>query len=248
MKIDLTGKKALITGGARGIGAAIAADLAECGAELLLLDREAETLQSTASGLAGKGAVVRTLVADITDPAATLAAVQAESAKSGPYLILVHNAGVTRDNLLMRMTDAEWDLVMKVNLHPLFFLTKELVRDMMRVRWGRIVAISSVTGLMGNPGQTNYASTKAAITGFVKSLAREVGSRGITVNAVAPGFIRTPMTEKLQGEQIDRLKEGIALRRLGEAEDIAHAVTFLASDQAAYVTGHVLNVSGGLYM
>lgn len=248
MKIDLTGKKALVTGGARGIGAAIAADLASCGAELLLLDREAEALEATAAGLTAKGAVVRTLVVDITDPAATLAAVQGAVAKSGPQLILVHNAGITRDNLLMRMTDEEWDLVMKVNLQPLFFLTKELVRDMMRERWGRIIAISSVTGLMGNPGQTNYASTKAAITGFVKSLAREVGSRGITVNAVAPGFIRTPMTEKLQGEQIDRLKDAIALRRLGEAEDIAHAVTFLASEQAAYVTGHVLNVSGGLYM
>jgi 3-oxoacyl-[acyl-carrier protein] reductase len=248
MKIDLTGKKALVTGGARGIGAAIAADLAACGAELLLLDREAEALQATAAELSSKGAVVRTLVADITDPAATLEAVQAETAKAGPYLILVHNAGITRDNLLMRMTGEEWDLVMKVNLQPLFFLTKELVRDMMKERWGRIIAISSVTGLMGNPGQTNYAATKAAITGFVKSLAREVGSRGITVNAVAPGFIRTPMTEKLQGEQIDRLKDAIALRRLGEAEDIAHAVAFLASEQAAYVTGHVLNVSGGLYM
>jgi 3-oxoacyl-[acyl-carrier protein] reductase len=248
MKIDLTGRKALITGGARGIGAAIAADLASCGAELLLLDREAEALQATVAELSGGGAAVRALVADITDPAATLAAVQAETAQSGPYLILVHNAGITRDNLLMRMTQEEWDLVMKVNLQPLFWLTKELVREMMRERWGRIIAISSVTGLMGNPGQTNYAATKAAVTGFVKSLAREVGSRGITVNAVAPGFIRTPMTEKLQGEQIDRLKDAIALRRLGEAQDIAHAVAFLASEQAAYVTGHVLNVSGGLYM
>jgi 3-oxoacyl-[acyl-carrier protein] reductase len=248
MKIDLTGRTALVTGGARGIGAAIAADLASCGAGLLLLDREAEALAATAAALAARGAAVRTLVADITDPQATLAAVQAETAAHGPCLILVHNAGVTRDNLLMRMTDDEWDLVMKVNLQPLFWLTKELVRDMMRERWGRIVAISSVTGLMGNPGQTNYASTKAAITGFVKSLAREVGSRGITVNAVAPGFIKTPMTDKLQGEQIDRLKDAIALRRLGEAEDIAHAVAFLASEQAAYVTGHVLNVSGGLYM
>jgi 3-oxoacyl-[acyl-carrier protein] reductase len=248
MKIDLTGRRALVTGGARGIGAAIAADLAACGARLLLLDREAETLAATAAALAGKGADVRTLVADITDPRATLAAVQGETAAHGPCLILVHNAGVTRDNLLMRMSDDEWDLVMKVNLQPLFWLTKELVRDMMRERWGRIVAISSVTGLMGNPGQTNYASTKAAITGFVKSLAREVGSRGITVNAVAPGFIKTPMTDRLQGEQIDRLKDAIALRHLGEAEDIAHAVAFLASEQAAYITGHVLNVSGGLYM
>lgn len=248
MNIDLTGKKALVTGGARGIGAAIAADLASSGAELLLLDREAEALQSTAARLTEEGGVVRTLTADITDPDSTLALVQAEILKSGPYQILVHNAGITRDNLLMRMTDADWDLVMRVNFQPLYFLTKELVRVMMRERWGRIIAISSVTGLMGNPGQTNYAATKAAITGFVKSLAREVGSRGITVNAVAPGFIQTPMTEKLQGEQIDRLKDGIALHRLGEAEDIAHAVTFLASEQAAYITGHVLNVSGGLYM
>jgi 3-oxoacyl-[acyl-carrier protein] reductase len=248
MKIDLKGKKALITGGARGIGAAIASDLIQCGAEVLLVDREVQALDETVAKLIAGGGKAIGLSLDITNAQEAVARLAEANEKTGPYLLLVHNAGITRDNLLMRMSAEEWDLVMKVNLYPLFHLTKELLKPMMRERYGRIVAVSSVTGLMGNAGQTNYASAKAAVTGFVKSLARELGSRNITVNAVAPGFIKTPMTEKLQGEPIERLKEAIALRRLGEAEDVAHAVTFLLSDQAAYITGHVLNVSGGLYM
>ena len=248
MNIRLDGKKAIITGGARGIGAAIAADVVRCGGEVLLVDREADALNATVEALRAQGAKAEGLVLDITNAAECIPRIAEADEKSGPYLLLVHNAGITRDNLLMRMTDEEWDQVMKVNLYPLHHLTKEILRTMMRERYGRIVAVSSVSGLMGNPGQTNYAATKAAVTGFIKSLAREVGSRGITVNAVAPGFINTPMTEKLQGDAIMRLKDAIALRRLGEPEDVAHAVTFLLSDEASYITGHVLNVSGGLYM
>jgi len=248
MNIRLDGRKAIITGGARGIGAAIAADVVRCGGEVLLVDREADALRNTVEALRAQGARAEGLALDITNAAESIPRIAEANEKNGPYLLLVHNAGITRDNLLMRMTDEEWDLVMKVNLYPLHHLTKEILRTMMRERYGRIVAISSVSGLMGNPGQTNYAATKAAVTGFVKSLAREVGSRGITVNAVAPGFIKTPMTEKLQGDAINRLKDAVTLRRLGEPEDVAHAVTFLLSDEASYITGHVLNVSGGLYM
>ncbi|MEW6368533.1 MAG: 3-oxoacyl-[acyl-carrier-protein] reductase [Acidobacteriota bacterium] len=248
MRLDFTGKRALITGGARGIGAAIAGDLAGANCKLLLLDKEEEALRQTVAALREKGAAVESLAVDLTNRDETLAAVAKSIEQSGPCQILIHNAGITKDNLLMRMSDIEWDLVLKVNLHPVYYLTKELIKGMMKERYGRIIAISSVVGMMGNPGQTNYAASKAAIIGFVKSLARELGSRNVTVNAIAPGFIRTAMTEKLQGDQIEKLKEAIALRRLGEAEDIAHAAAFLASDYASYITGNVLNVSGGLYM
>lgn len=248
MKIDLSGKRALVTGGARGIGAAIAGELAECGADLLLVDVEAAALDNTAATLKETGVKVHTLVADLSNSSETTGKIGLDLADNGPCQILVHNAGITRDNLLMRMSDDEWESVIRVNLYPLHYLTRELLRPMMKERWGRIIGISSVSGLMGNPGQCNYAASKAGMVGFVKSLAREAGSRNITVNAIAPGFIRTPMTEKLQGEQIDRLKEAIALRRLGEPDDIAHAVTFLASDMASYITGTVINVSGGLYI
>lgn len=248
MKIELKGKRALVTGGARGIGAAVAETLAECGAGLMLVDVEKEALEKTAERLAGKGTNVSAVHADITRPEETLEVVRKDRNAHGECQILVHNAGITRDNLLMRMKPEEWDLVMKVNLTPLHYLTQDLLRPMMKERWGRIIAVSSVSGLMGNPGQCNYAATKAGVVGFVKSLAREVGSRNITVNAVAPGFVRTPMTEKLQEEQVEKLQDAVALRRPGEPEDIAHAVAFLAGDQASYITGTVLNVSGGLYM
>jgi len=248
MKIEMEGKRVLVTGGARGIGAAIAEALAECGAGLMLVDVEKEALEETRKRLTNNGARVSAVYADITRPEETLEAIREDRNAHGECQILVHNAGITRDNLLMRMKPEEWDLVMKVNLAPLYYLTQELLRPMMKERWGRIIAVSSVSGLMGNPGQCNYAATKAGVVGFIKSLAREVGSRNITVNAVAPGFIRTPMTEKLQEEQVERLQDAVALRRPGEPEDIAHAVVFLASDQASYITGTVLNVSGGLYM
>ncbi|HPR65036.1 MAG TPA: 3-oxoacyl-[acyl-carrier-protein] reductase [Thermoanaerobaculia bacterium] len=246
--MDLKGKRALVTGGARGIGAAIATQLADCGADLLLLDIEASALAQKVEELRQTGVKVSGIQADITNSEQTIELVQSDYKANGDCLILVHNAGLTRDNLLMRMGADQWDLVMKVNLYPLHYLTQECLRPMMKARWGRVIAISSVTGLMGNPGQCNYAATKAGVIGFIKSLAREVGSRNITANAVAPGFIRTPMTENLEGDQIDRLKDAISLKRLGEPEDIASAVTFLASPLADYITGTVLNVSGGLYM
>lgn len=248
MKISFEGKRALITGGARGIGAAIANVLGEAGASLLLLDREEAALKETEEKLKGKDIKVSTLVVDLLNEKETIEKVQEDIKSNGDCLLFVHNAGITKDNLLLRMSDDEWDLVLKVNLYPFFYLSKLMVKSMMTERYGRIVAISSVSGLMGNPGQVNYASSKAALVGFVKSLAREVGSRNITVNAIAPGFIKTPMTEKLSEEQVNRLKENIVLRRLGEPEDIAFGVAFLLSDYASYITGQVLNISGGLYI
>ena len=176
MKIDLTGKRALVTGGARGIGAAIAASLADCGADLFLLDVQEDALMETKESLQASGSKVATLKADITDPEATISGVKRDREEHGECDIVVHNAGITRDNLLMRLSPEDWDLVMKVNLYPLHYLTQEYLRPMMKARWGRIIAVSSVSGLMGNPGQCNYAATKAATVGFVKSLAREVGS------------------------------------------------------------------------
>lgn len=248
MKISFEGKRALITGGARGIGAAIGNVLGEAGASLLLLDREEAALKETEEKLKGKNIKVSTLVVDLLNEKETIEKVQEDIKNNGDCLLFVHNAGITKDNLLLRMSDEEWDLVLKVNLYPFFYLSKLLVKAMMTERYGRIVAISSVSGLMGNPGQVNYASSKAGLVGFVKSLAREVGSRNITVNAIAPGFIKTPMTEKLTEEQVNRLKENIVLRRLGEPEDIAFGVAFLLSDYASYITGQVLNISGGLYI
>ncbi|MEJ5165799.1 MAG: 3-oxoacyl-ACP reductase FabG [Thermoanaerobaculia bacterium] len=248
MKISFEGKRVLITGGARGIGAGIANVLGEAGASLLLLDREENALKETEEKLKGKNIKVSTLVVDLLNEKETLEKVEEDIKKNGDCLLFVHNAGITKDNLLLRMSDEEWDLVLKVNLYPFFYLSKLLVKSMMTERYGRIVAISSVSGLMGNPGQVNYASSKAALVGFVKSMAREVGSRNITVNAIAPGFIKTPMTEKLSEEQVNRLKENIVLRRLGEPEDIAYGVAFLLSDYASYITGQVLNISGGLYI
>ncbi len=248
MKIDFEGKRVLITGGARGIGASIAYVLGKAGASLLLLDREAEALKETEEKLKKENMNVSSIVVDLLQKEDTIAKVQESLEKEGKCLLFVHNAGITKDNLLLRMTDEEWDLVMKVNLYPFFYLSKLLLKTMMTERYGRIVAISSVSGLMGNAGQVNYASSKAALLGFVKSLARELGSRNITVNAIAPGFIKTPMTDKLTEEQVNRLKENIVLKRLGEPEDIAYSAAFLLSDYASYITGHILNVSGGLYI
>lgn len=248
MKISFEGKRCLLTGGARGIGASIANVLGQAGAKLLILDREEQALKETEKNLKEKGCEVSSIVSDLLNEKETLEKIQENIEKQGTCLLFVHNAGITKDNLLLRMTDEEWDLVMKVNLYPFFYISKTLLKNMFQERYGRIIGISSVSGLMGNAGQVNYASSKAGIVGFVKSLAREVGSRNITVNAIAPGFIKTPMTEKLNEEQVNRLKENIVLKRLGEPEDIAYSVAFLLSNYASYITGQVLNVSGGLYI
>ena len=246
MMFDLTGRTAFVTGASGGIGAAIARSLATQGAIVALGGTRLEPLQALAAELNGKGHIV---LADIGDRAATDAAfAEAEKALGGKIDILVNNAGITRDQLAMRMKDEDWDRVLEVNLTSGFRLARAAMRGMMKRRWGRIIGITSVVGVTGNPGQANYAAAKAGIIAFSKSLAREIGSRGITVNVVAPGFIDTDMTRALPEEQRTALLSGIALGQLGEPNDIAEAVAFLASPAAKYITGETLHVNGGMYM
>ncbi len=239
---------ALVTGASRGIGQAIALELGRQGAQVIgtaTSNDGAEKISQTLkdNNLAGRGIV---LDVNITD---SIAAALSELEKSSATpTILVNNAGITRDNLLMRMTDEEWDAILDTNLKSVYRMTKACLRAMTKARWGRIISISSVVGAMGNAGQANYAAAKAGLIGFTKALAREVGSRNITVNAVAPGFIDTDMTRALPDAQREALLKQIPLGRLGRAEEIAQAVAFLASPQAGYITGTTLHVNGGMYM
>ena len=235
----LEGKVALVTGASRGIGHAIAAELAKQGAKVI----GTATSEEGAKNVPGVGRVL-----NVKDAAQTDALVEAVQKEFGDILILVNNAGITRDNLALRMKDAEWDEVMETNLRAVFRLSRAVMRGMMKARWGRIINITSVVGASGNPGQANYAAAKAAVVGMTKSLAREIGSRNITVNCVAPGFIDTDMTRALPDEQRKALLTQIPLGRLGKVEDIAAAVGYLASPGADYVTGTVLHVNGGMYM
>ncbi len=249
MNLDLNGKLALVTGASRGIGKAIALQLAKQGATVAgtaTSESGAEAISKAfaEAGVKGKGFVVN--VADAASIDALLVAVEKEFGKAPE--VLVNNAGITRDNLLMRMKDEEWDAIIQTNLASVYRLSKALLRGMMKARWGRIITIGSVVGTMGNGGQTNYAAAKAGVIGFSKSLAREVGSRNITVNVVAPGFIETDMTHALTDEQKAKLGEQIPLARLGQAQDIASAVGFLASDAGGYITGETLHVNGGMNM
>jgi 3-oxoacyl-[acyl-carrier protein] reductase len=238
----LQGKVALVTGASRGIGRAIATELLKHGARVV----GTSTTQEGAASLAADGVSGKVLnVRDTGQCDELIGAVQKEL---GDILILVNNAAVTRDNLALRMKDAEWDEVMETDLKPVFRLSRAVMRGMMKARWGRIVNITSVVGAAGNPGQANYAAAKAGIVGMAKSLARELGSRNITVNCVAPGFIDTDMTRALSEEQKNALLAQIPLGRLGRPEDVAAAVAYLASPAAAYVTGSVLHVNGGMYM
>ena len=237
--MSLQGKVALVTGASRGIGHAIAAELAKQGAKVI----GTATSEEGAKNVPGIGRVL-----DVKDAAQTDALVEAVQKEFGEILILVNNAGITRDNLALRMKDAEWDEVMETNLRAVFRLSRAVMRGMMKARWGRIINITSVVGASGNPGQANYAAAKAAVVGMTKSLAREIGSRNITVNCVAPGFIDTDMTRALPDEQRKALLTQIPLGRLGKVEDIAAAVGYLASPGADYVTGTVLHVNGGMYM
>ncbi|OYQ79452.1 3-oxoacyl-ACP reductase [Ignatzschineria sp. F8392] len=243
--MSLDGKIALVTGATRGIGKAIAESLAREGAYVFgtaTSEKGAETI-STYLGDSGEG-----LVLNVTDQESIESVLKAITEKKGSPAILVNNAGITRDQLLMRMKDDEWNDVILTNLTSVYALSKALLRPMMKARYGRIINISSVVGITGNAGQTNYAAAKAGVIGFTKSMAKEVGSRGITVNCVAPGFIDTDMTKDLPESVKESLLANIPAGRLGEPEEIAAAVTFLASDLAAYITGETINVNGGMLM
>ncbi len=244
----LEGKTALVTGASQGIGRAIAIRLAEQGASLILAARNQSRLESVAAEIASAGGRSLVQVLDMGDEASIKAAAKAALAEVGSVDILVNNAGITRDGLLMRMKRADWDDVLATNLTGTFLLTQALLSPMVRGRWGRIINIASVVGQTGQAGQANYAASKAGLIGFTKSLARELGSRSITVNAVSPGYIETAMTEVLDDRQREAMLNHVPLARAGTDEDVAHAVAFLASPGAGYITGHVLEVNGGLYM
>jgi 3-oxoacyl-[acyl-carrier protein] reductase len=243
----LTGQVAIVTGASRGIGECIAITLAKAGATVIGTSTSEKGAEAITRALAahGKGAG---RILDVRDAAQCVAFVERAQEEFGAVSILVNNAGVTRDNLLARMKDEEWDEIQATNLKPVFVLSRAVLRGMMKARAGRIVNITSVVGFTGNPGQTNYAAAKAGMVGFSKSLAREVGSRNITVNCVAPGFIETDMTRALAAEQVKRLVENVPLGRLGRVDDVAQAVLFLCSPHAAYITGSTLHVNGGMYM
>jgi 3-oxoacyl-[acyl-carrier protein] reductase len=244
----LQGKVAFVTGASRGIGRAIAVELARQGATVVGTATSESGAQGIAEALAQGGGKGAGRVLDVRDAAQCDAVVAAVQKEFGDILVLVNNAAVVRDNLAMRMKDAEWDEVIETDLRSVFRLSRAVMRGMMKARWGRIVNITSVVGAAGNPGQANYAAAKAGIVGMTKSLARELGSRNITVNCVAPGFIDTDMTRALSEEQRTALLAQIPLGRLGQATEVAGAVAFLASPAGDYVTGTVLHVNGGMYM
>lgn len=247
MNIKLDGKIALVTGASRGIGEVIAKRLGETGATVLCAARTLSRVTAVADAIADAGGKAAPVELDITGENVR-DKVKALIEEYGQIDILVNNAGVTEDDLFVRMKQEAWDRVIRTNLDSLFSITQEVTKKMIRTKWGRVINITSVVGLMGNPGQVNYAASKAGIIGFTKALALEVGSRNVTVNAIAPGFIKTDMTDAMTEEARAALESRIAIRRLGTTDDIAHAVVYLASEEAGYITGTVLNVNGGLYM
>lgn len=245
---SLDGKTALVTGASQGIGEGISRRLAAQGARVVVAARSLDKLESLAEELTAAGSEVHVLQLDLVDAEGVGPKLKELPDPFSEIDILVNNAGITADNIFVRMKLEEWEKVLRVNLTGAFAVTRAVSRGMMRRRWGRIISISSVVGLMGNAGQANYAAAKAGLVGFSKSLAREIASRNVTVNVVAPGFIETAMTEQIPEKSRDGLLGAIPLKRLGGVDDIAAAVTFLASEEAGYITGHVLNVSGGLYI
>jgi len=245
---ELTGDIALVTGATRGIGAAVADGLGQAGATVIGTATTEAGAAAISARFAGAGITGRGIVLDVRDTDAVRAVEKDIAANEGTISVLVNNAGITRDNLLLRMKDEEWDAVIATNLSSAFHVSRACLRGMMKARRGRIISIASVVGSMGNPGQANYAAAKAGLVGFSKSLAREVGSRGITVNVVAPGFIDTDMTAAMPAAQREALTQQVPLQRLGDAGDIAAAVLYLSSAAGAYVTGETLHVNGGMLM
>ena len=244
--MNFEGQAALITGAGRGIGKTIALKLAVSGADTILVDMSPE-MDDVRKEIEGMNRKCLTFQVDVTDLEAIYAMVNNIIEELGEIHILVNNAGITQDNLFMRMKPEQWSKVIDVNLNGVFNVTKAVIRSMVKQHYGKIINISSVVGFSGNPGQVNYSSTKSALVGFTKSLAREVGTRGVTVNAVAPGFIDTAMTQALNESQQEAILQQIPLGRMGDAGDIANAVAFLASKEASYITGTVLHVNGGMY-
>ncbi len=240
MNITLSGRTALVTGASRGIGEAIARRLAEAGAHVVVAARSLERVQKVAAEIGGTPAELDITAQDVRERVRAILEQRAVD-------ILVNNAGITDDDLFIRMKQEAWERVIRTNLDSAFAITQEVVKKMIRARWGRIINISSVVGLMGNAGQANYAASKAALIGLTKALALEIGSRSVTVNAIAPGFIRTAMTDAMSDDARGALEGRIALKRFGTPDDVAWAAVFLASEQAGYITGTVLNVSGWLY-
>lgn len=246
--MHLQGKTALVTGGAQGIGKAIAVTLAKAGADVAVSDINMEAAEATAKELSALGVKAAAIQGNVADPEAAKEMVDKAAAELGKLDILVNNAGITRDNLIMRMKEEDWDLVLDVNLKGAFNCAKAALKHMSKAKSGRIINIASVVGAMGNAGQANYVASKAGLIGLTKTIAREYASRGITANAVAPGFIDTAMTQALPENVREDIMKQIPLARLGTAEDVAGAVGFLASERASYVTGMVLHVNGGMYM
>jgi 3-oxoacyl-[acyl-carrier protein] reductase len=245
----LAGKACIVTGGSKGIGRAIVERFAREGARVYYFSRtEAEDPGSLDAAAAEGGGSIKWIACDVSDEAQVNPAVDAVAAEAGSIAALVNNAGITRDGLALRMSLADWDAVLRANLTSAFLVSRAAARHMIKARAGSIVNMSSVVGIMGNGGQTNYAASKAGVIGFTKSLARELSSRGVRVNAIAPGFIETAMTDKIPGEAKEKLKTGIPLGRIGKPDDVAAAALFLASELSAYVTGEILKVDGGMGM
>jgi 3-oxoacyl-[acyl-carrier protein] reductase len=239
---------AMVTGASRGIGRACALELAKAGDKVVLAARQVEKLEEVAAEVRAAGGEAFVVAIDLASHESIKEAISKASKEFGRIDILVNNAGVTKDNLALRMKPDDWNMVLQTNLSGAFFCIQQVISPMMRERWGRIVNISSVVGQAGNAGQANYVASKAGLLGLTKSLAQELASRNITVNAVAPGFIETDMTNVLKDEQKTRITQGIPMGRIGSAAEVAAAVRFLASDEASYITGNVIDVNGGMYM